>query len=55
MAYLPEVDVWHEPPTWLTAYDLGRLASLPPISVDAGDALDALFANFRGMNAAIAP
>ena len=53
-AYIPEVDVWEEPPAWLASFELARLADLPAIAVDAANALDELFGNFRGMNSALA-
>lgn len=54
LAYLPEVDVWDDPPAWLAACELTGLAEQPVIEADAGNALDQLFGNFRGMNAALA-
>ena len=54
LAFLPEVDVWEEPPGWLTLRELTGLAEQPAIEVDRSNALDALFGNFRGMNAAFA-
>lgn len=53
-AYLPEVDIWEDPPGWLTSFDLARLADQPPVAVETADALDELFGNFRGMNSALA-
>lgn len=54
LAFLPEVDVWDDPPAWLTTRELSGLAAQPPIEVDRTNALDSLFGNFRGMNAAFA-
>jgi hypothetical protein len=53
-AYLPELDVWEDPPGWLTTRELDGLAAQPVIEVDDRGALDALFGNFSGMNAAMA-
>ncbi|MGI9609283.1 MAG: hypothetical protein ACR2NL_03210 [Acidimicrobiia bacterium] len=52
VAFLPEVDIWEDPPASLSVEDLANLAGLEPIAVDAEHALDVLFSNFRGMNAA---
>jgi hypothetical protein len=52
--FLPEVDVWENPPAWLSARELAGLAAQPPIDVDDNDVIDALFSNFQGMNAALA-
>lgn len=54
LAFLPEVDIWEDPPVWLSSRELAALAAQPTIEVDATDALDALFGNFRGMNSALA-
>jgi hypothetical protein len=54
LAFIPEVDVWEDPPAWLTPRELAGLAEQPAIEVDKGNALDSLFGNFRGMNAALA-
>lgn len=53
VAFLPEVDVWDEPPTWLSADELAQLSLQPAVPVDAPDAIDALLMNFQGMNAAL--
>lgn len=53
VAFLPEVDVWEDPPAGLSAQDLADIAGQPAIAVDAVDAIDILLANFRGMNAAL--
>ncbi len=52
VAFLPEVDVWEEPPASLTAEDLAQIALQPSVLVDSADAIDVLLANFSGMNAA---
>jgi hypothetical protein len=54
LAFLPEVDVWDHPPAWLTTRELTGLAAQPVVAVDRHNALDFLFGNFRGMNAAFA-
>ena len=54
LAFLPEVDVWEDPPAWLSPRELTGLAAQPTIQVDATDVLDALFGNFQCMNAALA-
>ena len=53
VAFLPEVDVWEDPPAGLAADYLAAIASQPSIAVDANDAIDILLSNFRGMNAAL--
>jgi len=53
VAFLPEVDVWEEPPTWLSADDLAEIAAQPAVAVDAMNAIDVLLLNFQGMNAAL--
>lgn len=52
-AFLPEVDVWEEPPAGLPASYLAEIAQQPSIPVDAADAIDVLLNNFRVMNAAL--
>lgn len=52
-AFLPEVDVWEEPPPGLSTSDLADIALQPSIPVDAMDAIDVLLGNFQGMNAAL--
>jgi len=52
VAFLPEVDVWEEPPPSLSAADLADIAGQPAVAVDAKNAIDVLLGNFRGMNAA---
>lgn len=53
VAFLPEVDVWEEPPPGLSAEYLADIATQPTIAVDAANAIDILLGNFRGMNAAL--
>jgi len=54
LAYMPEVDVWEEPPASLDTEDLEIIASRQPIAVDTPNALDALLATSHGLNVAIA-
>ena len=54
LAFLPEVDIWENPPGWLSARELAELAAQPAIEVDDIHVIDALFAGFQGMNAALA-
>ncbi len=54
VAYLPEVDIWEEPPHGLSSADLAVIARQPAVPVDSRNAIDALLANFQGMNAALA-
>ena len=52
-AFLPEVDVWDEPPAFVSPVELAAIAEQPAVPVDAKDAIDLLLGNFRGMNAAL--
>ena len=54
VAFLPEVDVWDEPPGSLSVEHLAEIASQPAVPVDTTNAIDALLANRRTMNAAVA-
>ena len=54
VAFLPEVDVWDEPPAGLSPNDLAEIATQPAIAVDTRNAIDVLLGNFRGMQAATA-
>ena len=53
VAFLPEVDVWEEPPLGMSDAYLADIATLPAIPVDATDAIDVLLTNYRVMNAAL--
>ena len=53
-AFLPEVDVWDDPPSSLSVEHLAEIASQPPVRVDTRNAIDALLFNRRAMNAAVA-
>ena len=52
-AFLPEVDVWDEPPAGLPAELLADIAMLPAIDVDSTNAIDLLLSNYRVMNEAL--
>jgi len=51
-AFLPEVDVWDEPPSSLSVEHLAEIAGQPAVPVDTRNAIDALLFNRRTMNAA---
>lgn len=53
-AFLPEVDVWDQPPNSLSVEHLAEIASQPAVPVDTTNAIDALLFNRRAMNAAVA-
>ncbi len=53
VAFLPEFDVWEEPPAGMPAAYLADIATLPSIPVDAADAIDVLLKNYQVMNAAL--
>lgn len=53
VAFLPEVDVWEEPPLGMAEAHLADITTLPSIPVDATDALDVLLTNYRLMYAAL--
>lgn len=53
VAFLPEVDVWEEPPPGVAASYLADIAVQPAIPVDASDAIDVLLGNYQRTNAAL--
>ena len=53
VAFLPEVDVWEEPPAGMPMALLDDVAGLPAVPVDAVDAIDVLLGNYQAMNAAL--
>ena len=52
-AFLPEVDVWEEPPSSISTFELAAIAEQTPVPVDARNAIDLLLGNYRGMSAAL--
>ena len=53
VAFLPEVDVWEEPPAGMPMALLEDVSGLPAVAVDAPNAIDVLLGNYRIMNAAL--
>ncbi|NND02867.1 MAG: hypothetical protein HKN91_08770 [Acidimicrobiia bacterium] len=53
VAFLPEVDVWEEPPLGISQAHLADISTLPAIPVDVTNAIDVLLTNYQVMNAAL--